>query len=1131
MAQVMVFPSRPPRTDDLIERLKSPDYDGKEKKVLRAICQNMIAAFKDNPRSIYVSEATALSSIAKENHESLTELVRAFANAIIKGTADGNIKDPQLLGAFAHVLWHIRDASSVRSSLGTVLDSLLARLKKARQQAELDSQYHLVLCLSAVLDAMVETRFSGIGRESLHQPLQKELKDLRGHEELRLAQAAAYAYQALLGVSDNEGPYQALWRSVREGITMAANVTGAVLAKDPARLLESLPDPNSILDSIQKFFERAENAVEVAKDPYAAGHRIEIMKNLSRQKGWYTTLRYTDMLLQSKALKMLKLFIQQVPHHNHEYFLCGLYAQLEMTWEVARKAKDEDTQNQMVDIFRQTLPLCTKSPPIAQEWAKLTAHTFQLPQLTSNLPTSRRHLLHRKKYVSGLKILLRESAQPGSPANDLLEKGWSKCSEARAFYADTGIRRHYTQGNRLQIVRLSGEVLPIESCYINLALVKQLDNNDRRNESSSFSLAARLKVEVSQKDEQVALSEIFASRKGLDGKDLTPRRILIRGRAGVGKTTLCKKIVYEYIHGRLWTKLFDRLLWIPLRRLKGKFGVYNLKMLLNDEYFTQNAEDADLAEALWSEPTFRERTLFLLDGLDEVSHDWDPEDNMGRFIKELLGQPNVILTSRPQGLISGEKHDLELDTVGFLQSQVDAYLNKCVGAVETVKDIQTFLTDKPLIQGLVRIPIQLDALCFSWAALELTKDKPKTMTMLYQDIARELWKKDILRLNKRDDGIQLSEKKMQSLTAVGIEEFVRCEMQLLEGFAFLGLLNGIIEFTHKQRTAICENLKRHGVKIPALHEETFRKLSFLRASSTEQKEMDRTYHFLHLTFQEYFAARFFTRHYLSGNKIFFWKFDSTRRTLRNNETRWPKEFLLIEKYNPRYDIFWRFVTGLMQAESDQESQNNRLLDYLDTLQTQSNDLFGPVHHRLLMHCLSETTPSEQHSIRSFREQVEDNLKQWALSECKTNQNMGLMKEREFPEDLLKALLVDPSRDAQMATLSALKLRPNVKVDTLRQVSRWLKDHVSMDLRMRSFELLLEYWTRLPKDILHCLASSLIVLLKDTDSYVRGSAARALYRQSTLSQEALTALVALSKDTDSYVRRSVADILGRQSTLP
>ena len=142
-----------------------------------------------------------------------------------------------------------------------------------------------------------------------------------------------------------------------------------------------------------------------------------------------------------------------------------------------------------------------------------------------------------------------------------------------------------------------------------------------------------------------------------------------------------------------------------------------------------------------------------------------------------------------------------------------------------------------------------------------------------------------------------------------------------------------------------------------------------------------------------------------------------------------------------------------------------------------------------------------------------------------------MREREFPKDLLKALLVDPSHDAQISTLSALKLRPNVKVDTLSQVSCYLRDYVSKDLHKRSLDLLLGRWTQLPEDILHCLVSSLIVLLKDTDTSVRRSTANAISRQSALPQEALTGLIALLKDTDTNVRRSAADALNRQSALP
>lgn len=76
---------------------------------------------------------------------------------------------------------------------------------------------------------------------------------------------------------------------------------------------------------------------------------------------------------------------------------------------------------------------------------------------------------------------------------------------------------------------------------------------------------------------------MFDQRKGSDDRVMQPSRILIRGRAGVGKTTLCKKIVYEFYQGTWskWSEPFDRVLWVPLRNLKSKpKDGYNLKGLL-----------------------------------------------------------------------------------------------------------------------------------------------------------------------------------------------------------------------------------------------------------------------------------------------------------------------------------------------------------------------------------------------------------------------------------------------------------------------------------------------------------------------------------------------------------------------
>jgi GTPase SAR1 family protein len=46
----------------------------------------------------------------------------------------------------------------------------------------------------------------------------------------------------------------------------------------------------------------------------------------------------------------------------------------------------------------------------------------------------------------------------------------------------------------------------------------------------------------------LSLKTLFEPRKQSEDKAIRPRQILIHGHAGVGKTTLCKKIMYDYLH-------------------------------------------------------------------------------------------------------------------------------------------------------------------------------------------------------------------------------------------------------------------------------------------------------------------------------------------------------------------------------------------------------------------------------------------------------------------------------------------------------------------------------------------------------------------------------------------------------
>src|SRR5438105_3040343 len=112
MQQTRKHPPRPTQTQDFIRRLMSSDSDPKEKEALRALSKRMVKLFENNP-SQFVSEGAELSSVT--TGKDYEDLLRAFSNAIIKGTADGSNLDPTLLKDLAYVIRRAKDNLSVES--------------------------------------------------------------------------------------------------------------------------------------------------------------------------------------------------------------------------------------------------------------------------------------------------------------------------------------------------------------------------------------------------------------------------------------------------------------------------------------------------------------------------------------------------------------------------------------------------------------------------------------------------------------------------------------------------------------------------------------------------------------------------------------------------------------------------------------------------------------------------------------------------------------------------------------------------------------------------------------------------------------------------------------------------------
>lgn len=345
---------------------------------------------------------------------------------------------------------------------------------------------------------------------------------------------------------------------------------------------------------------------------------------------------------------------------------------------------------------------------------------------------------------------------------------------------------------------------------------------------------------------------------------------------------------------------------------------------------------------------------------------------MSSFVKHLLNQPNVIVISRPSVTTPADlkPFDLELETIGFDSGQVSTYLEKVEpGSADAIR---VFLDRHPLVRDLVRIPIQLDALCYAWN--DVSEYKPETMTALYRAIERGLWRKDIYRLEKEDRPANENE-----VIPTNVVEFlVRDEAFLLEGLAFTGLYNDVIVFDAKFRAAVSEHFSQPGTII----DKTLRKLSYLRTSDRFAKEQNKTYHFLHLTLQEYFAARYFARiwknggsltclHLIGRNRSELDNKKPLRRGHKKVEDVDPGSFLQKYKYSARYRIVWRFVVGFLSSEADAGKDTLRFFDAIDM---EPLDLLGPTHQRLAMHCLSEVPLSnDSEDLISIRHCLEERL--------------------------------------------------------------------------------------------------------------------------------------------------------------
>ncbi|XP_064355103.1 NACHT, LRR and PYD domains-containing protein 12-like [Dromaius novaehollandiae] len=283
------------------------------------------------------------------------------------------------------------------------------------------------------------------------------------------------------------------------------------------------------------------------------------------------------------------------------------------------------------------------------------------------------------------------------------------------------------------------ELKVVSDCHFRKPVLQEHEVLEAAGEMHEYRLRKETVVEL----ERITPDRLFRWCARSHG---VPLLVMLSGVAGVGKTTLVQKFVFDWARGRHYQK-FTFVFFFKFRELSEE------KMSLESLLCKTYPDLKDTLNRILQDP---EKLLFIFDGLDESRSDLmlsrsgsqglctKPRDvkPVGVIVASLLKQTllkgcSVLLTSRPSKLASleaGVFHTVA-SIVGFLSRERERYFTSFFGDDKTSREALAYVRDSQVLYTLCYNPsycwITCTALqpCFA-AVAGKPQPVPKTMTQL-----------------------------------------------------------------------------------------------------------------------------------------------------------------------------------------------------------------------------------------------------------------------------------------------------------------------------------------------------------------------------------------------------------------
>ena len=325
------------------------------------------------------------------------------------------------------------------------------------------------------------------------------------------------------------------------------------------------------------------------------------------------------------------------------------------------------------------------------------------------------------------------------------------------------------------------------------------------------------------------------------GQSLT---IVIDGPPGIGKTTLCRKLLNMWANGQIKHEQYDLVIYCPLR-----YDKVAQASTLSDLFVYESPKVLKVVE--WMTVSEGKRLLIIFDGWDELSVELRQSSLATRIIcKKLLHECSVIVTSRSyasSSLLDLDSINKHVEVMGFTVQEIK---NVVHGTLEKEPHLA-----KKLIQDLeVRDDVQ--SLCYiplvcSIVILVYRKENGQlstTLTQLYENFILQTIRRYVKKTQFTEpDQINSLHHLPSPVISTPFQEMCK--------FAYLSLneKNPRMTFSLFQ---VQQSLNESVVKA-----------DYLGLLTTFTVYGEKSYQFLHLSIQEFLAAWWITK-YEKTEKVF-----------------------------------------------------------------------------------------------------------------------------------------------------------------------------------------------------------------------------------------------------------------------